>query len=696
MKKVHSKLSFKLIISFILLGAMLCAASATVGYYQFKDNIQQQYNTTAYQIADQAQTYLDKTLLQSYVSLIKKSIDGQDTADALAIAEEAQSYQDVLQRFFDLRTSMGANDIFLVYIDQNAMLQYTPELQSWRPVYYLFDSFENEDQRYGLGEAGPFNPKFIQETQKILETGIKSNNYFISSSSFGYNTSAMQPIKVGSDTLLLGVEVPMTIIQDALLHYLLWAIFITIVVISLGILLYVYYLTRNVIRPINTISKEARAFIQDGKLQSRSLSGIKTGDEIQNLAEGFIKMQDDINNYVENITKITSERERLSAELDVAKHIQASMLPCIFPAFPERNEFDIYASMTPAKEVGGDFYDFFLVDDDHLALVIADVSGKGVPAALFMMISKMLIKNAAQNFLSPKKILETANNQLCENNEEQMFVTVWLGIMEISTGKIICSNAGHEYPAIYRKNENFSLLQDKHGFVLAGMENVRYREYEIQLNPGDVLYVYTDGVAEATDKHEKMYGTDRMISALNQCACKTPLELDTFVRKDIDQFVNGAEQFDDITMLCIRYFGNDNPDAVSTTVDATVENWEAVSLFLETHLNNHKCSPKALGQITVAAEEIYVNIANYAYGNTIGKATITISFLEDPATVKVVFEDHGTPYDPMKKEDPDITLSAEERDIGGLGIFMTKKLMDKVTYRHMDGKNILTIFKRII
>ena len=246
------------------------------------------------------------------------------------------------------------------------------------------------------------------------------------------------------------------------------------------------------------------------------------------------------------------EKERIGAELHVATQIQASMLPCIFPAFPNRKEFDIYATMQPAREVGGDFYDFFLVDDDHLALVMADVSGKGVPAALFMVIAKTLLKNATQSGLSPKSVLEKVNDQLCENNEAEMFVTVWLGLYEISTGKLTAANAGHEYPALRRGDGEFTLLQDQHGFVLAGMEHIPYKEYELRLNKGDTLFVYTDGVAEATDEANALYGTGRMLRALNQAPDGAPQRLLQAVKADIDRFVGEAPQFDDITMLCLK------------------------------------------------------------------------------------------------------------------------------------------------
>ena len=242
------------------------------------------------------------------------------------------------------------------------------------------------------------------------------------------------------------------------------------------------------------------------------------------------------------------------SELNTANEIQTSMLPTIFPAFPNRKEFDIYASMDPAREVGGDFYDFFMIDDDHLGVVIADVSGKGVPAALFMMISKTVVQNFAMMGISAAEVLTKANEALCSQNKMDMFVTAWIGILEISTGKMMCANAGHEYPAICR-NGKFELFTDKHGLVLGGMDGLRYREYELQLEKGDRIFVYTDGVPEATNRNYELYGTDRMIEALNSNADASPKEILRTVRASVDRFVGTAEQFDDLTMLCVEYRG---------------------------------------------------------------------------------------------------------------------------------------------
>ena len=236
------------------------------------------------------------------------------------------------------------------------------------------------------------------------------------------------------------------------------------------------------------------------------------------------------------------------------------MLPNVFPAFPDHKEFDIYATMTPAKEVGGDFYDFFLIDENHLALVMADVSGKGVPAALFMVIAKTLIKNRAQTGGSPAEILGYVNDQLCEGNDAELFVTVWLGILDLTTGKGVAANAGHEHPVIKRKDGDYELIVYKHSPAVAVMEGMHFREHEFELHPGDILYVYTDGVPEATNADNELFGTDRMLDALNRNKNVQLEELLGEVKKSIDAFVGAAPQFDDITMLGFTFWGKAEKD----------------------------------------------------------------------------------------------------------------------------------------
>ena len=281
----------------------------------------------------------------------------------------------------------------------------------------------------------------------------------------------------------------------------------------------------------------------------------RTGDEIEVLAESFAAISKKTRDYIEQITEITAEKERIGTELALATRIQADMLPNIYPAFPERKEFDIFASMDPAKEVGGDFYDFFLVDEDHLCMLMADVSGKGVPAALFMMASRIILASYAKQGLSPAEILQSTNETICQNNREEMFVTVWLGILEISTGELIAANAGHEYPVLMQPGGKFELFKDQHGFVIGGLDGAKYREYALHLEPGAKLFLYTDGVPEATNAGKELFGTDRMLAALNGKPASTPQDMLTNVRRAVDGFVKEAEQFDDLTMLGLEYRG---------------------------------------------------------------------------------------------------------------------------------------------
>ena len=312
-------------------------------------------------------------------------------------------------------------------------------------------------------------------------------------------------------------------------------------------------LGKKIVRPLNLITKRI-ANLSETNLEFTMEDEYRTDDEIEVLAESFAKLSHRTVEYVGEVRRVTAEKERIGTELHMANQIQESMLPSIFPAFPERSEFDIYALMDPAREVGGDFYDFFLIDKDHLCMVIADVSGKGIPAALFMMISKIIIQSCAMLGRDAGEILTKTNEALCSNNRMEMFVTVWIGILEISTGKLTAANAGHEYPAI-KTGSKFELLKDKHGLVIGAMPGIVYKEYELDLKPGDKLFLYTDGVAEATRGGEELFGTKRMLDALNKDPDADPTILLRNVRRAVDEFVGSDEQFDDLTMLGFEYLG---------------------------------------------------------------------------------------------------------------------------------------------
>lgn len=341
--------------------------------------------------------------------------------------------------------------------------------------------------------------------------------------------------------------------QDGAKHSIQTFIVLTVILVLLA-LVGALVVAQRIVKPIEHMTRRINSLSgSDSVFEMEQV--YRTDDEIEILAESFASLSKKTRDYIQQITEITAEKERIGTELALATRIQADMLPNIFPAFPERVEFDIYASMDPAKEVGGDFYDFFLVDDDHLCMLIADVSGKGVPAALFMMASRIILASNAKQGKSPAAILESTNETICQNNREEMFVTVWLGILEISTGRLTAANAGHEYPVLMQPDGKFELVKDKHGFVIGGMEGMRYKEYELTLTPGSKLFLYTDGVPEATNTEGELFGTERMLAALNEKTSARPEEMLKNMRRAVDGFVKDAEQFDDLTMLGFEFKG---------------------------------------------------------------------------------------------------------------------------------------------
>lgn len=463
--------------------------------------------------------------------------------------EELPQYKSTLKLLQKISQANKVNSIYIGYMD----------VETYYGVY-LVDGSLNTDV-CPVGTCDPFEESNVREMKK---GNYDFPAYITNYEEYGWLCSAGAGIYdqngevVGTACIDVSMDDIMKNRQEFLQNLCLVLVGITIVIC----LLILAGINRILLVPVKSLSQAAALFVKDKESTKKTQTAISqlnihTGDEIEELSEAIKTMEMEINDYIDHLTEVTAEKERMGAELNIATQIQASMLPCIFPAFPDRNEFDIYASMDPAKEVGGDFYDFFLIDEDHIALVMADVSGKGVPAALFMVIAKTLLKNTAQSGISPKEVLSQVNTQLCENNEAEMFVTVWLGVMQISTGHMVCANAGHEYPAIRRVGGQYELLHDKHGFVLAGMEGSRYREYEITLEKGDSLFVYTDGVPEATNAENELFGTDRMLEALNQNPDAASEEVIREVQKAMEVFVKQAPQFDDITMLSMIYKGKE-------------------------------------------------------------------------------------------------------------------------------------------
>ena len=408
----------------------------------------------------------------------------------------------------------------------------------------------------------------------------------------------------------------------------------------------------------------------------------------------FSSLSDDINSTVATLKRYIAEAAaRIDKELEYAKQIQLSALPT---NFPEHEDFEIYAQMIAAKEVGGDFYDFYKLDDTTVAFLVADVSGKGIPAAMFMMTAKTIIKDLAESGMAVNDIFTKANEKLCENNESGMFVTAWMGILDLATGKLQYANAGHNPPLIKKSNGDFEYLKSRAGFVLAGMEGVRYRVGELTLRPGDRVFLYTDGVSEATNSENQLYGEERLLNFMNRNSTVDATALLPGLKANIDAFVGDAPQFDDITMLMFDYKSHIGGEYMTNrTFPAKIEALSDVLGFVDLMLEKYECPMKIQTGVCVAIEEVFVNVARYAYKDGEGDAELTIGFNDESRTVTFIIKDKGVPFDPLQKPDPDITLSADERDIGGLGIFITKKTMDTVTYAYENGENILTMTKKI-
>ena len=410
--------------------------------------------------------------------------------------------------------------------------------------------------------------------------------------------------------------------------------------------------------------------------------------------EEFASLSDDINSTVATLKRYIAEAAaRIDKELEYAKQIQLSALPT---NFPDGVDYKIFAQMIAAKEVGGDFYDFYELNENTVAFLVADVSGKGIPAAMFMMTAKTIIKDLAESGVPVNEIFAKANQKLCENNESGMFVTAWMGIVDITTGKMQFANAGHNPPLIKRANGTFERLKTRPGFVLAGMEGVRYRAEELTLGEGDRLFLYTDGIPEATNIDNQFYGEDRLLAFMNNNLKLEATKLLPALKTNLDEFVDGAPQFDDITMLSFDYKPFKGGERVINKVfPAKLEVLSDVLGFVEKNLEEHHCLAKTKTAICVAIEEVFVNIARYAYGDSGGDVTLDIDFEEESRVITFRITDKGVAFNPLEVEDPDITLPAKERAIGGLGIFITKKTMDGVTYAYEKGENILTMIKKI-
>ncbi len=686
MKKISPGLTVKFTSSLLIVAAVICSLACLIGYWEFTAVLEKQYNDMAYDIACTARGYVDGDRITKYLETGRK-----DTV-----------YKETKEKLDSLLLTMEARYIYVAAVDKS----------DYRTLTYVFDASSPDSgiPPYQLLDVSKdIREEYADSVKTIMTTGERVNNYFYSySEKFGPHTTAAVPVydSQGKIVAMLSVEKAMSTLLQARRHYVFVVLAVTLIVVVFCSVIYVLYTYRVMIKPVLHITKEAKNFVEresseEGSAHTESFLGqIKNKDEIGILAQAIARMETDITSYITNLTVVTAEKERIGTELNIAAKIQKDMLPCIFPAFPGRDEFGIYATMMPAKEVGGDFYDYFLTDKDHLVMVMADVSGKGVPAALFMVIAKTLLKNSALSGIAAGEIAEKVNDQLCENNDAGMFVTVWLGVLTISTGHMTYINAGHEYAAVMHAGGAYELVKEDHGFVMGGLEGVSYKEHELRLKPGDRLFLYTDGVAEATNVSNELYGTNRMLSVLAKTTDMDPQETVASLKKDIDEFAGDAPQFDDITMLSFYYMKKDvlNIDPCDRknkheiTVAAEPGSMDKVTGFINGRLGRYRCPYKTMMLLDMVIDELFSNIASYAYPQGTGEVTVRLEVIREKRLAAVItFTDHGIPYNPLEREDPDTTLPTQQRKPGGLGIFIVKNSVDDISYKYMDGKNVLSI-----
>ena len=533
-----SNIAFNIIIGIVVMLGVFAAMAQLLGYVQFSDEFTKEYTDNAFYVAKAASSYVNGSHLEEYLESKGNSHEYQQAREELNTL-----CNKVNARFiYVIIPSEDYNQITFVYNVVNT----NSGFEAYEPGYVRETTNDDYRNKYMMLMSG-----FSTEEYVVRDKG------FIESDS---HITAMVPIKNsgGVVTGILCVQRQMDALTTSRRNYVIKMFAVVIALIVMSTFIYDLFLDRYLIKPLRKITRETARFAEkQSKPEYPITSVIKSKNEIWILAESIDKMEMDTLNYIDNLTKVTAEKQRIGTELAVASAIQQGMLNAVAP---DRSEVSIHATMSPAKEVGGDFYDFFMIDDDHMCMLIADVSGKGIPAALFMAISKVVIADSTLFYKSPAEMLKIVNERICNNNKLDMFVTVWLAVLELSTGKVIAANAGHEYPAICRKDKGFELFKDKHGFVVGGMNGVGYKDYQFTLDPDDGIFVYTDGVAEATDVNNQLFGTDRMIKALNIKPDGTPEEIIANVQAEVDKFVDKAPQFDDLTMLCVRYHGKEKKD----------------------------------------------------------------------------------------------------------------------------------------
>lgn len=483
-----------------------------------------------------------ESFAKSYSRIIADNVEG----DKAKVYLETNTIDDYYLEVHDTMQAMVDNaDLRYLYV-------YVPEEQGIR---YIWDAQSDDDSR-PLNDIWYYQGDYPKDD--ILKTYTQGEELF---RTYKYGDMSLAayvvPMYDSSKNIVALVEADIIMPRSEILlpSVLLNIVVIVLIVMAIAMALFYYFTRKRIISPLEKINEATKEIVENLDSDKEMVIDVSTKDEIEMVARSIEKMDRKLKEYIRENNAITEEKARVNTELGLAHHIQVNTLPSVFPAFPDRNEFDIYASMDPAKEVGGDFYDFFLVSENQLGMVMADVSGKGIPAAMYMMMAKSMIKAKMMSGIKPADALMSVNNMLCDSNQGEMFVTVWAAVLDMDRNELIASDAGHENPIIKQPDGDFEAIKRKHGLVLGGFRNIKLSDYVIEMMPGTKVFVYTDGVPEAKNRDGEFYKMDRLVEILNRVKYEKSEEILRRVKMDLDEFEEGAEQYDDTTMMCLEYYG---------------------------------------------------------------------------------------------------------------------------------------------
>ena len=547
-----------------------------------------------------------------------------------------------------------------------------------KPTPNSFALFADKEHDYIIASSDPYlnNEELVGKSTSSLpwyNDNLKQITYF------DYKNKRYVPyVKTLDNGMILIVNIPKHELFKVLYKHVL-LLFAGLMLISLLISALLYKVLQKYINsPIDKLTGIANQ-ISNGDLDVK----IKIDKP-----EEFAKLADTFNNMSVDIKNITREREKIESELSVAKAIQSSSLPNIFPPFPENNQFDIYAGMEAAREVGGDFYDFYFIDDTHFMFVVADVSGKGVPAALFMMTVKTLINYVAQTVHDPEEMMRTVNSKICSNNKQGFFVTLLAGVVDIETGEMSLVNCGHNPPIIKQGDSKYKYLETEHNIVLGAFKDATFKTEKFKLSKGDTIILYTDGITEAMNSSDAMYGEARLLDTVNSIEYTDIYDLQNSIKQDVKDFTHGFPQSDDMTMLIYRYNGNADNKAYYSAV-AEKANYKNYLQWLTEMSKRYDLGTAIQYKLELVSEEIYTNICSYAYPEE--KGLVEVFLEKQDRELTLTFTDSGKPFNPLDRPDPDTEFPPESREKGGLGIFIVKNMTNDIKYEYLNGKNILTM-----